>query len=169
MRRGRATAWVGGVSVLLALTACSSPADDTAEEDRDEVVVEDTADGVEVPAECREAYAYAAAGGSLDDIEALPDGWPAAPGGSTLCVTADGGSVETASYVTAAPIEEVLAYYERELAGDYEVVRVDGAENGTGYDSLDGSGEAIGFQIRESDGGFVIAFVGGDESEGEEQ
>lgn len=166
MRRGGA---IAAAACLLALSACSSSDEDDKAVDRDDAVTEDVAEGTDAPTECLEAYIGAAGGADLDDVESMPDDWPQAPEGSTLCVTAEGGSVETASYASTTPVEEILAYYEQQLAAAYEVYRVSGEENGTGYDSLDGSGEAVAFQVRESDGGFVIAFVAGDATEGENQ
>ncbi|GAB2551328.1 hypothetical protein [Leucobacter ruminantium] len=118
---------------------------------------EETAPGV--PEECAEVYPWATGPASLDDLALVPDGWPEAPEGATICTTQSGGAVETASYVTESPSEEVFAHFEGALA-QYAPVRISGEENGTGYASLDSSdGGAFGFQIREAEGGFVIAFV----------
>ena len=112
-----------------------------------------------VPEECFEVYPWATGPAEIDTLELLPDGWPEAPDGSTLCTVNTGGGTETAAFVTEQPPEEVLAHYEQGLAS-YAPVRVSGEDNGTGYASLDGViGEALSFQIREAEGGFMFALI----------
>ncbi|MGJ0203884.1 hypothetical protein NHL51_06950 [Leucobacter sp. gxy201] len=146
---------------LLALTGCSGGPD--AEEKAPADAVEEATLPAEpapgVPEECGEIYPWATGPASLDDLELVPEGWPAAPEGATICTTQSGGAVETASYVTEVPSDEVFSHFEEALA-QYAPVRISGDENGTSYASLDSSdGGAFGFQIREAEGGFVIAFV----------
>lgn len=167
MRGGRRVGGLLGVglALLLALSGCASSAGTSP-------AVSDLYDGdVEVsmplpderapgvPDECFEHYPWATGPASFDALELTPDGWPEPPQGSTLCTTNSGGAAETAIYVTTQPADEVLAHYEAAL-GAYEHTRITGAENGTGYDSLDGSdGGAFNFQIREAEGGFQITFI----------
>lgn len=161
-----------GVAAALALTGCAGgagadqgadpgaiePADELVEDGALEDALGDRED-LGVPEECAAAFVGAVGPADLADVEARPADWPEPPSGSTLCVTGGGGSVETASYASTAGIEEVLAHYESALPAAYERFRVSGEENGTGYESLDGQGAEVAFQIRESDGGFVIAFA----------
>ncbi|WP_164861749.1 hypothetical protein, partial [Microbacterium sp. CPCC 204701] len=116
-----------------------------------------------VPEECAQAFPLAYAPADIAMIESLPVDWPAPPAGAILCVTSEtvGGSSETASYATETPIGDVLAHYEAQLPG-YDLDRSDGAENGTGYATLDGTNGDIAFQVRETDGGFILAFGSGD-------
>lgn len=108
---------------------------------------------------CLDLFPQSAAGVGTLDLE--PAGWPDPPADSTLCYSAEtiDGSSETASYVTSAGPDEVFAHYEAALGARYDVVRSDGLENGTGFETLDGAGAGIGFQIRASEGGFTIVFV----------
>ncbi|MDR5698574.1 hypothetical protein [Agromyces aerolatus] len=173
--RARATrarsrlALVAGVAVAFALAGCTGgdagvdpagieEADTYAEDGALDDAIEDR-EALGVPEECAAAFVGAVVPADLADVEARPADWPEPPAGSTLCVTGGGGSVETASYAATAGIDEVLAHYESVLPASYERFRVSGEENGTGYESLDGQGAEVAFQIRESDGGFVIAFA----------
>lgn len=108
---------------------------------------------------CLDLFPQSAAGVGTLDLE--PAGWPDPPADSTLCYSAEtlDGLSETASYVSSAAPEEVFAHYEAALGTQYDVVHSDGQENGTGFETLDGSGAGIGFQIRASEGGFTIVFV----------
>jgi len=112
-----------------------------------------------VPEECAEAYPLAAAPADIAEITLMPTDWPAPPDDAILCLTSEtlDGSTETASYATDAAIEEVLSYYETSLSS-YEIYRADGAETGTGYAALDGVGGDVAFQVRETDGGFILVF-----------
>ncbi|GAA1930755.1 hypothetical protein GCM10009775_23510 [Microbacterium aoyamense] len=115
---------------------------------------------VDVPDECRETYPLAVVPADIADVELQPGDWPEPPEGSTLCATSGSidGASETASYATTQPFEEVAAFYEAALSG-YETYRSDGAESGTGYATLDGAGSEVDFQVRESDGGFLVVFA----------
>jgi hypothetical protein len=160
-----------GVAAAFALTGCAGGADPGAGagaiEPADGEHVDDGAadealedrEALGVPEECAAAFLGAVVPADLADVEAHPADWPEPPAGSTLCVTGGGGSVETASYAATAGIDEVLAHYESALPASYERFRVSGEENGTGYESLDGQGGDVAFQIRETDGGFIIAFA----------
>lgn len=151
---------------LLALAACSGAAGTGAavSELHDEVIEmplpSEQAEGV--PDECFEVYPWAMGPASFDSLEIVPADWPAAPAEATICTTNTGGTVETAAFVTELPAEQVFAHYESKLGG-YELARVSGDENGTGYASLDGSdGGAFTFQIREAEGGFQITLINSD-------
>lgn len=153
------------VGVSMGLASCSgepqSGADPTvsgpADEDTAMPLPEERAEGV--PEECFAVYPWATGPADINSLELLPDGWPEAPDGSTLCTVNTGGGTETAAFVTELPAEEVLAHYEQALAM-HSPTRVSGEDNGTGYASLDGViGEALSFQIREAEGGFMFALV----------
>lgn len=118
----------------------------------------------DVPEECAEAFPLAFAPADIADIALQPADWPAPPDGATLCATAEtlGGGTETASYAFDEPIEAALGHYESALTG-YELHRADGAESGTGWATLDGTGSDVSFQVREADGGFVLVFGRGDQ------
>ncbi|GGH40704.1 hypothetical protein [Microbacterium album] len=168
MRRVAASA--GIVAVLaFALTACAAPDSEAPRAEAPATSEDPPASGAlpempqregEVPQECQDAYPLAVVPADLADVASVPDDWPAPPAGAVLCLTSGSfdDTTETASYATDAPIEDVLAHYEAALAG-YELYRADGAENGTGYDTLDGERPGLGVQIRETDGGFVIVFA----------
>lgn len=112
-----------------------------------------------VPEECFEVYPWATGPADISTLELLPEGWPEAPEGSTLCTVNTGGGTETAAFVTELPPEDVLAHYEQGLAS-HAPTRVSGEDNGTGYASLDGViGDALSFQIREAEGGFMFALI----------
>lgn len=122
------------------------------------------ADGAErlgdVPPECLDAFPYLLDGADFADMDA-PAGWPAAPTGATLCMTSSGDTA-SASFVTELPFDEVAAHYEAALAGAYETSRATGADNGTGYASLDGwAPDGAVFQVREHDAGFVLVLSRG--------
>lgn len=149
----------------LALTGCAAAApDDAVAEDVAAQDAIEPAEGEElvadVPEECREAFPTAGQPADLADVDLLPADWPAPPAGATLCLTMDtvGGTSESASYAADLAIDDVFAHYESALSG-YDMFRADGAENGTGYATLDGVGADVDFQIRESNGGFVLLFV----------
>ncbi|WP_308797330.1 hypothetical protein [Agromyces silvae] len=160
---------IAALAAAFALAGCTGGAGDVdpAGIEEAESYVEDGAldeaiedrEALGVPEECAAAYLGAVVPADIADVEAIPADWPEPPAGSTLCVTGGGGSVETASYAATAGIDEVIAHYESALPASYERFRVSGEENGTGYESLDGQGADVAFQIRESDGGFVIAFA----------
>lgn len=152
------------LAATLSLAACSG--DLGLPDVTDDVVTGDSTDGATgdasdpshlVPEECSD-YLFAVAPAELGEVELMPADWPAPPEGSVLCVTSTGGSTETASYALDTPITEVLDYYESVLTAD-GMFRADGAENGTGYATLDGATAEVQFQVRESDGGFVLAFI----------
>jgi uncharacterized protein YceK len=150
------------VASLWTLAGCTDAAsvDDGTEGPAVSDMVDDAEDAfADTPEECREAFPLAMGGADIADLALLPSDWPAPPDGAVLCGTAEtiGGARETASYAIDAPIGDVLTHYETALTG-YETFRESGDENGTGYDSLSGGDDVFGFQIRESDGGFVLAF-----------
>lgn len=151
---------------LLTLTACTGAPEEPAPitdaamgEDSGQSGIGDSDPSQLVPEECADAYLFAAGPADIAEITLMPADWPASPAGAILCLTSEtmDGSSETASYATEAPIEDVFAHYEGALTG-YEVYRSDGAETGTGYATLDGVGADVAFQIRETDGGFVLVF-----------
>ena len=155
--------------LLLALAACSGgaagtgPAVSELHDGEQMPLPEERAEGV--PDECFEVYPWAPGTASLDDLQLVPADWPAAPADATLCTTTGGGAVETAAFVGDQPAEQILAHYETALDG-YELARVSGEQNGTGYESLDGSdGGAFTFQIREAEGGFLLTFIDSDSLE----
>jgi len=153
---------VGAVALALALAGCSGASADahpaTSDLVDDPVSTADTERLGDVPQECIDAMPYVLTPADIAAIAQLPEFWPEEPVGATLCATSTGGDVETASFVTDAPIEEVLAHYEAALSGQ-ETFRVSGEENGTGYESLTGSVDGIGFQVQERDAGFTLAFA----------
>lgn len=119
-----------------------------------------------VPEECIEAFPYVFAPADIADVSQLPADWPEAPEGAVLCMTASGGSIETADFATEASFEEVAAYYEQALIGRGESERVSGADNGTGWDALGGSVDGVHYQVQERDTGYRIAFGGAEDDEG---
>lgn len=164
---------IGLAAIIVAvLTGCAAPGggDSTPGDEApaaeapgaEELPAVDPAAGA-VPEECAEAFPLAYEPADIAMIESLPADWPAPPGGATLCMTSEtmDGSSETASYATESPIDDVFAHYEAQLSG-YDVFRSDGAENGTGYATLDGTNGDIAFQVREADGGFILVFGSGD-------
>ena len=98
-------------------------------------------------------------GVDIASLDNSPSDWPAPPEGSTLCSTSSGGSIETASYASALGIDEILAYFKDELPSSYSAEVTSGEDNGTGYESLDGNGPGVAFQVRENDGVFTLAFA----------
>lgn len=113
----------------------------------------------QIPAECVTVAIGWHPGVDIADVEAMPGDWPEPPKGSTLCSTSGGDSVETAAYASDLPIEDVFAHYESALPDGYGSAHVSGADTGTGYPSLDGSGPGIAFEIRQNDGGFTLVFA----------
>ncbi len=113
----------------------------------------------EVPEECLTVSVGWYPGVDIANVENLPGAWPQPPDGSTLCSTAGGAGIETAAYASPLSIDEIFAHYESQLGGSYTTSRTTGAENGTGYETLDGEVDGIGFQIRRNDGGFTVAFA----------
>ncbi|WP_460772734.1 hypothetical protein [Microbacterium sp. GXF7504] len=166
-RRPRVAAWAVGTGLAVAaLTGCTAAAEPTGApsdapvEAIEPAAGEDILDGV--PEACRDAFPLAMPGVDAADLELMPADWPAPPSGAVLCTTMDsvGGGSESAGYAIDLPVEDVFAHYEASLSG-YELFRSDGAENGTGYATLDGVGADVGFQVRETDGGFTLVFVTG--------
>jgi hypothetical protein len=158
-----------GAAAVFALTACA-PAAPAAE---DPVAQEPfpASDPSELVDEvCLEAYPLSAlAPADIDALTLMPADWPAPPDDAVLCATSesdgegiDGApyTIQDADYASSASIDSVLAHYEGAL-GSHELVRTDGAESGTGYAALDGTVGEIGFQIRETDGGFTVLLSDG--------
>lgn len=147
---------------LLALTGCGGGAGeggaarDAARSEVQMPLPEERAEGV--PDECFEAYPWATGPADLDDLSLVPANWPSAPDDATLCVVAGGGVSESAAYVSSGDPAAILDHYESALDG-YQLARVSGEQNGTGYESLDGSTGALSFQIREAERGFLITFI----------
>lgn len=166
--RGRVLAASAAIAGLLFLAACAAEADEpnvVADDVIDGAAVADEGDAGDsdpsqlVPEECSDAYVLAAAPADIAEIALMPADWPAPPDGAILCMTSEtmDGSSETASYASHTGIEGVFDHYSAALSG-YEIFRADGAETGTGYATLDGVGAGVAFQIRETDGGFVLVF-----------
>lgn len=159
----RAALSLGGALLLTSLLAgCAAPASPA--DPGDAIPVEpDGGTGAEQPAipeeleVCAEKFPQAFELPDTADVEILPGDWPAAPDGSTLCLTSEGFGeppMESLSYVTDASPEEIVAYYESALAA-YALERSPGA----GGEMLSGSGAGIGFQIQPAEGSFVIALA----------
>ncbi|GAA2250222.1 hypothetical protein N1031_19945 [Herbiconiux moechotypicola] len=160
-------------ALAVALTGCSfsagtelgvdEPVVDEPLVDEPAVAADDGAGAEEplgdVPEECLAVSVTSWPGADLADVESIPASWPQPPSGSVLCSTGGGGSTETAAYASPLAIDEILAHYESSLGSEYSFERFSGEENGTGYDSLDGSGPGVGFQVRENDGGFTLVFA----------
>lgn len=163
-RLARAGAPVAALAALvLALAGCAAPAgDEVFDAAPEEATLESPERTGDVPQECGESFPLAVVPADIADVELQPADWPAPPPGAVLCLTTGSfdDSTESASYATEAAFADVLAHYESGLAG-YELSHTDGAENGTGYDALDGWNADTTFQIRERDGGFVIVFARG--------
>lgn len=110
------------------------------------------------PEVCRERFPLELEPASLDELTHVPDGWPEAPEGSTLCsaqATID-GSTETAAYVTDLEPAEVIAHY-RDLLGD-EFQPSEG-EGSLGGPALTGTVGTTGWQVEtRSDGTFQLGF-----------
>ncbi|MFB8387766.1 hypothetical protein ACFC3F_11570 [Microbacterium sp. NPDC055910] len=125
--------------------------------------VEEPLPAGDVPDECRDAFPLAVFPADITDVEMQPANWAAPPADAVLCITASAmdGSSETLSYATDAAIGDVFAHYEASLGG-YDMFRTPGTDNGTGYDTLDGTSAEATFHIREHDGGFVLVFARGD-------
>lgn len=160
-RRATRVVWAGfAAATLAALVGCAAAGDgaDGLDAADDPVPLSDDA-YADVPEGCRENYPFAALPADIADVGLQPVDWPAPPADATLCLTTDtvGGSIESAAYATNAAIDDVLAHYESALAA-YDVFRTSGADNGTGYETLDGTAGDVEFQIRESDGGFLLVF-----------
>jgi len=159
---------LAALSIAGLLASCSADAESTGPavsgpgDEQEEVSMplpDERAPGV--PEECFEHYPWATGPADPAALTSQPDDWPDPPAGSTLCATSGGGASEMASYVTPASTEEILDHYESALQG-YQVSRISGEENGTGYDSLDGSNDrGLSFQVREADGGFILTFIDG--------
>jgi len=113
----------------------------------------------EIPEECIDVAVGWYPGVSIDSLETVPAGWPAPPADAILCSTSSGGTIETASYATSLAFDELAAHYLADLPSEYTAAVISGDENGTGYDTVDGNGPGIAFQISERDGGFRLAFA----------
>lgn len=162
-RRSAALAAVLLASIALAGCSGDAPASDriddpagTVEEDFDTPVDVDV-EGM--PPECAVVSVGWYPGIDISNVENMPADWPAPPEDSTLCATSSGGSIQTAAYASPLSIDEVLAFYEAALPAGFTAAQVSGEENGTGYESLEGNGPGIAFQVRENDGGFTLAFA----------
>jgi len=164
MRGGRVLLASLVVTAALSLVACGAADAPTSESPATSDTGSDqsTRDSHDIgmPEECTRVSAGWLPGADIADVEALPADWPAPPDGSTLCMTLSGGSTETAAYASPLPIEDVFAHYEANLPPGLTVARSTGEENGTGYDTLDGEGAGISFQIRRNDGGFTLVVAG---------
>lgn len=164
MRR-RSAASAAVVLAVIALVGCS-PEGSRPEEPVDPAgIVEEEfdthvdADVEGMPPECAVVAVGWYPGIDISNVENLPADWPPAPRDSVLCATRGGGSIHTAAYASPLSIDEVFAFYEAALPAGFTAEHVSGEENGTGYESLEGNGPGIAFQVRENDGGFTLAFA----------
>lgn len=164
MRR-RSAALAAVVLAVIALAGCAPEGPAPEEPDDPAGIIEEQFDeptdlDVEgMPPECAVVSVGWYPGVDISNIENMPADWPAPPEGSTLCSTQSGGSIQTAAYASPQEFAEIAAFYQEALPAGFTAETVSGADNGTGYDSLDGNGPGIAFQVRENDGGFTLAFA----------
>lgn len=126
------------------------------EEDFDRPSTDDV-DGM--PPECAVVGVGWYPGIDIANVETMPADWPEAPEGATLCSTLSGGSVQTAVYASDWGTDAIFEYYGDSLPAGYTATQASGADNGTGYATLEGNGPGVAFQVRENDGGFTLAFA----------
>ncbi|HEY0888895.1 MAG TPA: hypothetical protein VGE38_04720 [Nocardioides sp.] len=158
----RTAALAGLLLTALPLAACgddtpSVDASDSSAGQEPDVALDQVGSGV--PEACTDAFPVAIGAPDLGSLTLLPDDWPAAPTGATLCQTSStlDGSIETVDYATEATADEVLAAYEAALAPSHEVARDD---QGLG-EVLTGTAGPVVFELSTRDGAYTIAFSRG--------
>jgi len=149
------------VGAALLLSGCS--ADDSAGAPGGDVAAADDLgvdgdDPMAPPQECLDAEIPSLGPAELSDVGMLPAGWPDAPEGSVLCVTADtaNGAQESATFATPLSRDEVYAAYAEVMPSAWgAAVETDGG----GTDVLVGEADGTWFQVKAHDQQFTVTFA----------